>query len=132
GGAERAWGTPGSCELQFLTGEPPCLAPLAQLQQRERRFGTPGHERRIAAASGLEAVSGLNQLLEAARHVALKDPQPRTTSPLGIDGLAFVIQLDLSAGVERGRGLVEPALLHQGVGQHPAEPAEALQPPLAD
>src|SRR5262249_61234022 len=131
-GAEGAGSPPGPAEPQLLGGEPAGLAAIPELQQGECGLRSPGHEGWIAATESLAATAGSEQLLEPAREVAAQHAQPCPAPPKGVDGLAFRIRLATSARLERRRGLVELALLHQCVRRQPAEPVEGLQPPLSD
>ena len=91
---------------------------LAELEQGEGGRRAPGDEGGVAAADRLEAATGVEHLLEAADQIAVQQAQAR--ADVGEVEQARIIfgegLADTGAG-QRGRGFVELALLHQGLGE---------------
>jgi hypothetical protein len=76
----------------------------------------PGEEGGVAAADGLEETTSREQLLHAAGQVAPQDAQARAVLADEEQRRAVGCRLGSGAG-QRGRGLLELALLHQRVGE---------------
>jgi hypothetical protein len=90
---------------------------LAELEQGEGGLRAPGKEGGVAAPQLLEAATGLEGLLEPPGQVAAQHAQTRAA--VGKEEQAGSVGEGLAhngAG-EGSRGIVELALLHQGVGE---------------
>ena len=117
--AERPRRGPAAGRCEPLLRERPGIVLLSEQQQGGGRLRLPGgHERGVAAADGLEAPTDGEHLVQPAAKVAAHQPKarPAVEEPVGVRRVRIVFEG--AAGEDLG-GLVELALLDQGVGEVP-------------
>ena len=116
GGAERPRGTP--CrELDLFLGKRAGLVPPAELKQSQRGGRAPRDEGGVPAADLLEQASGLEHLLEAPGQVSAQQAQAPGAVAEEEQARAAGRSFAGPGAGQNGRGFVEPALLHQRVGE---------------
>src|SRR5262245_22216694 len=113
GRAERTGGAPGARELELLRRKPAGLVSLAELEHGDGGWRAPSHEGRVASSELIGAATRFEQVLRAACQIALQHAQARPD--VGCKEQARIIGQGLTetGAVECGRGLIEPALLHE-------------------
>ncbi len=117
GRAERPRGTPRARELDLFLGKRAGLVPPAELKQSQRGGRAPRDEGGVPAADLLEQASGLEHLLEAPGQVSAQQAQAPGAVAEEEQARAAGRSFAGPGAGQNGRGFVEPALLHQRVGE---------------
>src|SRR5436190_1475688 len=110
--------------LSAAVGAPECSPELrSRLRVLELRRGAPQHldrlldEGGVRAADRVEVATLVQQLRQASGRVAAQDAQSRTGVAEKEQAGGFGKGLSKADALKRGRGLVQLALLHEGVGE---------------
>src|SRR5512132_3583618 len=117
GGAERPRGTPRARELDLFLSKRGGLVPPAELKQSQRGGRAPRDEGGVPAADLLEQTSGLEHLLEAPGQVSTQQAQAPGAVAEEEQARAARRSFAGPRARQNGRGFVEPALLHERVGE---------------